>query len=63
MLDFLSGTSKTNRMQLRTVSGLEGDAFGSVFNALVKRKFVRINGDNIMPTVKFRESMQLIDKQ
>lgn len=63
MLDFLSGTSKTNRMQLKTVSGLEGDAFGAVFNALVKRKFVRINGDAIMPTVKFRDSMQKIDRQ
>ena len=62
VLQYLEGVSKVNRNSLKVVSGLEADPFGTLFNILVKYKFIKIIGENIQPTVKFRQGMKKIDR-
>lgn len=62
VLEFLEQNSRTSRMNLRTLSGLETDPFSTLFNTLVRHKFIKISGDNVTPTMKFRETMKKIDR-
>lgn len=62
LFGFLEGTSGTSRANLRAVSGLEGDDFSKIFNALVQWKFVRINGETVYPTNKLRQGLSRINK-
>lgn len=62
VLDFLANSTKTSRNTLRTISGLDGDAFNPIFSKLVARKFVRLEMDNVYPTEKFRRALNSIDK-
>jgi len=62
LFDFISHQSATSRNNLRSISGLDGDKFNPVFNALVKLKLLRISGDNVFPTNKFRIAMRFINK-
>ena len=61
-IDFLSNTSKVNRNELQTVSGLNKDEFNKIFNFLVARKFIKLVKDQVCPTVKFRNTYRLINK-
>lgn len=61
-LDFLVNQSSTSRTNLRTVSGLENDQFTKVFNRLVRDKFIRLQGEMVYPTQKYREGMGKINK-
>ena len=61
-IDFLSNTSKVNRNELMTVSGLNKDDFSKIFNLLVSRKFIKLNKDLVAPTVKFRDTYRIMDK-
>ena len=61
-IDFLSNTSKVNRNELQTVSGLGRDEFTKIFNILVSRKFIKMNHDQVTPTIKFRNTYRLINK-
>lgn len=61
-IDFLSNTSKVNRNELMTVSGLSKDDFSKIFNLLVARKFIKLNKDLVAPTVKFRETYRIMNK-
>ena len=61
-IDFLSNTSKVNRNELMTVSGLGKDDFSRIFNLLVSRKFIKLSRDLVSPTVKFRNTYRIIDK-
>lgn len=61
-IDFLASTAKTSRNSLRTISGLDGDRFNPVFNALLKGKFIKVEMDNVYPTEKFRKCYARIDK-
>jgi len=62
MFNQLSQESKTSRKNLQVVSGLENDAFGRVFNKLVKHKFIRLSGETVTPTEKFRKGYRNLDK-
>lgn len=62
MLDFLANQSGTSRNNLRAISGLETDEFSKIFNKLSQFKFVRLHGENVYPTEKFRLGMSKIDK-
>ena len=61
-IDFLANTSKVNRNELQTVSGLSRDDFTKIFNLLVSRKFIKLSRDSVAPTVKFRNTYRLINK-
>lgn len=61
-IDFLSNTSKVNRSELMTVSGLGKDDFSKIFNFLVARKFIKLNKDLVSPTVKFRNTYRIMNK-
>ena len=61
-IDFLANTSKVNRNELQTVAGLSRDDFNKIFNVLVARKFIKITRDQVAPTVKFRKTYRLINK-
>ena len=61
-IDFLSNTSKVNRNELMTVSGLNKDDFSKIFNFLVARKYIKLNKDLVAPTVKFRNTYRIMNK-
>lgn len=62
LIDFLSNTSKVNRNELTTVSGLSKDDFNKIFNFLVARKFIKLSKDLVSPTVKFRNTYRVMNK-
>ena len=62
MLDFLSHQSSTSRGNLRSISGLDGDNFNPVFNKLVKYKLIRLMGEKVFVTEKFRLAINNINK-
>lgn len=62
LFDFLESQSQTSRTNLRTISGIENDQFFTLFNNITKLKFIRLVGDNVYPTKKFRSTMKKIDK-
>lgn len=62
MFDFLEHQSMTSRNNLRSVSGLDGDSFNPVFNTLVRLRLIRLSGETVFPTEKFRIAMARIDK-
>ena len=45
-----------------TVSGLNKDEFSKIFNILTARKFVKLTKDQVVPTIKFRNTYKLLDK-
>lgn len=61
-IDFLSNTSKVNRNELMTVSGLGKDDFSKMFNFLVSRKFIKLSRDMVVPTLKFRNTYRVMNK-
>lgn len=61
-IDFLANTSKVNRNELQTVSGLSRDEFTRIFNILAARKFIKLARDSVSPTVKFRNTYRQINK-
>jgi hypothetical protein len=62
MLDFLANQSGTSRNNLRAISGLDTDDFSKIFNTLSQYKFVRLYGESVYPTEKFRLGMSEINK-
>ena len=62
MFEFLAHQSTTSRKNLQVVSGIENDGFGKIFNKLVKHKFVRLSGETVHPTPKFRLAMATVVK-
>lgn len=63
LLEFINTVSSTSRNNIRVISGLDGDSFNGVFNRLVAHKFVRLTGENVMPTGKFRLAMTRVNKK
>ena len=61
-IDFLANSSKVNRNELMTVSGLGKDDFGKIFSLLVARKFIKLSKDTVSPTVKFRNTYRIMNK-
>jgi len=62
LFDFLETVQTTSRSNLRSISGLKDDTFSLVFNKLVRLKLLRIVGENVYPTTKFRKILPLIDR-
>jgi hypothetical protein len=62
-IDFLANTSKVNRNELQTVSGLGKDDFNRIFNVLVSRRFIKMARDQVSPTVKFRNTYRIMNKR
>lgn len=61
-INFLANTSKVNRNELQTVSGLNRDEFTKIFNLLVSRKFIKLTKDSVSPTIKFRNTYRVMNK-
>lgn len=62
LIDFLANNSRVGRNELITVSGLNRDSFTKVFNLLASRKFVKLDREQVIPTIKFRKTYRLINK-
>lgn len=62
MLEELLKVSQISTINLRITSGLDGDKFNPIFSRLVKNKFLRLSGQSVFPTPKFRKAMLKIDK-
>ena len=62
-IDFLANTSKVNRNELQTVSGLNKDDFNKIFNILVSRRFIKMARDQVSPTIKFRNTYRVMNKK
>ena len=61
-IDFIGTQNRTTRSNLLSISGLDGSKFSPIFNKMVACKFIRLNGDNVYPTNKFRKVYNLINK-
>lgn len=62
LIDFLANNSRIGRNELITVSGLNRDNFIRIFNLLASRKFVKLDREQVIPTIKFRKTYKLINK-
>lgn len=62
LIDFLANNSRVGRNELVTISGLNKDNFVRVFNLLASRKFVKLDREQVIPTIKFRKTYRLINK-
>ena len=63
MFEFLEHQQATSRNNLRSISGLDVDKFNYLFNSLVKLKLLRLSGETVFPTQRFRLAMAKIDKE
>lgn len=62
MLEFLANQSRTTRANLQAISGKDRDGFSTIFNTLVRYRFIRINMESVYPTEKFRRVFPLANK-
>ena len=62
LLEFLANNSRIGRNELVTMSGLTRDEFTKVFNILASRKFIKLDKDQVVPTIKFRNTYRNINK-
>ena len=62
LIDFLANNSRVGRNELITISGLSKDSFIKVFNLLASRKFVKLDREQVIPTIKFRKTYRLLNK-
>lgn len=62
LIEFLANNSRIGRNELITISGLDRDAFTKIFNLLASRKFIKLEKEQVLPTIKFRETYKLINK-
>lgn len=62
-IDFIGTQNRTTRSNLLSISGLDGSKFSPIFNKMVACKFIRLNGDNVYPTNKFRKVYNSINKE
>lgn len=62
MFEFLINQSSTSRANVRVISGLENDDFTKIFNQMTKHRFIRLSGETVFPTEKFRLGMEQINK-
>lgn len=62
LIDFLANNSRVGRNELITISGIDKDAFNKIFNLLAARKFIKLERDQVVPTIKFRETYRLLDR-
>jgi hypothetical protein len=63
MFKQLEMSTEMHRQDLLVMSGLEQREFGKVTNQLVKLDFISMSGSRVVPTVRFRIAMSLIDRQ
>jgi hypothetical protein len=63
MLQQLEMSVEMSQRDLQAISGLEMKEFPKVLTQLAKFGFVQFPGGKIVPTVRFREAMNRIDKQ
>ena len=62
LIDFISTQSRTTRPILSSISGVESNKFPAIFNKIVACKFLKLRGDVVYPTNKFRKTYNKIDK-
>lgn len=63
MLNQLAISTEMNQRDLQMVSGLETKDFNKVISTLVSLAFVQMPNSKLLPTQRFRQSMNLIDKE
>lgn len=62
MLQQLEMSTEMSQKDLQAISGLEPKEFPKVLNQLAKFSFVQFPGGKIVPTIRFREAMNKIDR-
>ena len=62
LIEFLSNNSRVGRNELVTISGLNRDSFTKIFNLLASRKFIKLDREQVIPTIKFRKTYRLLNK-
>lgn len=59
----LEGSSVCTRPELMAATGLPQDQFNAQLNLLISGAFIRFQGQQIVPTLRFRKTMALIDRK
>ena len=61
-IDLLSNNSRLSRLELTILSGADKSKFSLVFNYFIALKFIKVSGDNVIPTPKFRDAHRRMHK-
>lgn len=62
ILKHLENQATTNQKNLQAVAGLETTTYNIIISTLVKNKFIRFSGYDIIPTERFRKGMEKINR-
>lgn len=62
IIDYLVSTSSTSLSGLKANSALDGKDFAVLYTKLSQRKFIRMRGHSISPTMKLRNAYNKIDR-
>lgn len=63
LLEELRRQSQVSSQTLKTLSGLDVEKFTGAINILAKFRMVTFDGNNIIPSLRFRESMEQLDSR
>ena len=61
-IDLLANNSRLSRLELTILSGTDKSNFSLIFNNFIALKFIRVSGDQIFPTPKFRDAHRRMHK-
>ena len=61
-INLLANNSRLSRLELTILSGTDKSKFSLVFNYFIAIKFIRVSGDNVIPTPKFRDAYRRMNK-
>ena len=61
-INLLANNSRLSRLELTILSGADKSKFSLVFNYFIAVKFIRVSGDNVVPTPKFRDAYRRMNK-
>ena len=61
-VDLLANNSRISRLELTILSGADNHKFSVTFNEFIALKFIRVSGDQVLPTPKFRDAHRRMHK-
>ena len=61
LLEELRRQSSVTTQTLKTLSGLDGEGYAKAINLLAKFRMVTFEGNNVIPSLRFRDSMERVD--
>lgn len=61
-IELLANNSKLNKLEVTLMSGEDKQKFSQTFNFFIALRFIKVSGDQIIPTPKFRDAYRRMEK-